>query len=311
MKRSIVFGSDELEPLVPLAQRAEAAGFSRVWTTEYVGRDAIARAIAVALATEKIEVGTGIAYAFTRSPLAMAALAADVQRLSNGRFALGLGSGTRGVRRWYGVENFSPAGTAMERYAEAVRAGIDLEHPPTLHAAALNPTMGRLAARAYDGVLLHPIALARVHLRERLLPAVRRGSEQAQVAAWVITSIADDAAEAVHAAKSQIAFYLSTPSYASVVQGTPWEHVAGDVREAYDASERKAPWTELASLVPDEVVAELALAGTPAQVREQFEALERELAGDGIAELVLQPPIEGFEQACGRIIDHLATGVRT
>ncbi|MGH9000604.1 MAG: LLM class flavin-dependent oxidoreductase, partial [Acidimicrobiia bacterium] len=89
LRRSLVFATDALEPLSELGRAAEQAGFDRVWTTEYPGRDAVARALAIGLATGRIGIGTGITYAFTRPPLAMAALAADVQRLCGGRFALG------------------------------------------------------------------------------------------------------------------------------------------------------------------------------------------------------------------------------
>src|SRR5262249_32706857 len=93
LRRSIVFATDALDPVIELAQNAEKAGFQRVWTTEYPHRDAVLRALAIALRTKSIGVGTGIAYAFTRLPLAMAAMSADVQRLSGGRFTLGVGAG--------------------------------------------------------------------------------------------------------------------------------------------------------------------------------------------------------------------------
>ncbi|MGH9281602.1 MAG: LLM class flavin-dependent oxidoreductase, partial [Acidimicrobiales bacterium] len=121
LRRSLVFATDALEPLVELARAAEEAGFARVWTTEYPGRDAVARALAIALGTQRIGVGTGIAYAFTRAPLAMAGLAADVQRLAGGRFALGLGAGTRGVRRWYGA-GFDPPAPRLAAYVEQLEA---------------------------------------------------------------------------------------------------------------------------------------------------------------------------------------------
>jgi hypothetical protein len=59
LRRSLVFATEQLEPLVDLSRRAEAAGLDRVWTTEYVNRDSIARALTVALGTETIEVAPG------------------------------------------------------------------------------------------------------------------------------------------------------------------------------------------------------------------------------------------------------------
>ena len=295
MRRGLVFATDALEPLAELARQAERAGFDRVWTTEYVHRDAIARALGIALGTSRIEVGTGIAYAFSRVPLAMAAIAADVQRMSGGRFALGISPGTRGVRRWYGAE-FDPPAPRLAEYVGAVRAAWDddprLDAPPPLFAAALNPIMSRTVARTCDGALLHPLALARVHLHERLLPALREGAEGRtgafQIAAWSVTSIDADEQRARDRGRAQLAFYLSTPSYRTIAEGTDWEHVPEAVRTAYDDSGRRAPWSELAALIPETLLDELVLSGTPDQVRAKAERLEAELAEVGVTELVFQ-----------------------
>jgi alkanesulfonate monooxygenase SsuD/methylene tetrahydromethanopterin reductase-like flavin-dependent oxidoreductase (luciferase family) len=297
MRRGLVFATDEIEPLAELARSAERGGLDRVWTTEYVGRDAVARALGVVLATEQIEVATGIAYAFARVPLAMAGLAADVQRYAGGRFALGISSGTRGVRRWYGAE-FEPPAPRIAAYVEALREAWgkmpDLETAPPIYAAALNPAMTRTVARSCDGALLHALALGRTHLRERVLPALQEGIEQRQdgrtleIAAWCITSIDEDEELARELAKRQLAFYLSTPSYGTVAAGTSWESVAAAVREAFEESGRKAEWSELSSLVPDEVVDELTISGTPATAGEHAAALEDELAELGVTELVFQ-----------------------
>ena len=297
MRRGLVFATDEIQPLAELARAAERGGLDRVWTTEYVGRDAVARALGVALATERIEVATGIAYAFTSVPLGMAALAADAQRFAGGRFALGISSGTRGVRRWFDAE-FEPPAPRIAAYVDALRQAWakmpDLETPPPIYAAALNPAMTRTVARSCDGALLHALALGRTHLHERVLPALREGIAQRQgdrpleIAAWCITSIDEDEELARELARRQLAFYLSTPSYGTVAAGTSWEGVAEAVRVAFDESGRKAEWSELSSLVPDEVVEELTISGTPAAARQQAAALEAELAELGVTELVFQ-----------------------
>jgi len=297
LRRSVVFATDELEPLVGLARGAEAAGLDRVWTTEYVGRDALARSLYIALATERIGVATGIAYAFSRSPLGMAATAADVHRLSGGRFGLGISSGTRGVRRWYGAE-FEPPATRIAEYADALRQAWarnpDLPTPPPIYAAALNPAMTRAVARSCDGALLHALALSRVHLEERVLPALRTGYGRREdggafeIAAWCITAIDEDEERAREMARRQLAFYLSTPSYKTVTAGTDWESVADAIRDGFEESGRKAAWGELSGLIPDAVVDELTIAGTPVGARRKAAALEAELRQIGVTEIVFQ-----------------------
>ena len=321
LPRSIVFSTDLLEPLVDLSRKAEAAGFHRVWTTEYPHRDAIVRALAIAMRTERIGVATGISYAFSRSPLALASMAADVQRLAGGRFALGLGPGTRGVRRWYGAD-FDPPAAKLLDCADAVRQAwqrnADLADPPPLYASALGATIGRRVASAFDGVLLHPLALSPAHLQERLLPAIRQGAadrEMPRIVAWCITSVDPDSERARERARSQLAFYFSTPSYAAVAQGAEWQDVPLRVQEAFrsDTSQR---WSDLAHLIPDGMLDDLTLSGTPAEVAAKATVLAQDLARAGVAEIAFAAAgadvdSEEFTFSCGQIVDALAETAST
>ena len=319
--RSVVFATDLLEPLVPLARQAEAAGFHRVWTAELPGRDAVVRALAIGLATERIGVGTGIAYAFTRPPLAMAAEAMDVQRLIGGRFLLGLGTGTSGVRRRYGVD-FNPPARRFESYVAELRAAwARISEPgwpavPPVYGAGMGTTMLRAVARSSDGVLLHPLARARTHLNERVLPALAAGRGSADGAppgltAWAMVSIAADEGEARARAKRHVAFYLATPSYKPVLEGSPWLAVADDVQAAYLAAKPKVDWRWMEHLIPDDLVDHVALAGTAKMVAARAVSLEAELEECGVDEIAFQTVgvgLSGDEMAynCEAIIAALA-----
>ena len=123
MRLSIVLATSEYLGMVPLVQRAESLGFSRIWTTETPTRDALVRALVLGLQTERIGWASGIAYAFTRLPLALAATAADVNTALGGRFSLGLGAGTRGMRRnWFGIDDFNQPASRLGEYAALMRA---------------------------------------------------------------------------------------------------------------------------------------------------------------------------------------------
>ena len=64
---------------------------------------------AVAASTSRIGLGTGIALAFVRSPVALALEALDLDALTGGRFTLGLGTGVKTLNeQWHGVTNFGP-----------------------------------------------------------------------------------------------------------------------------------------------------------------------------------------------------------
>jgi alkanesulfonate monooxygenase SsuD/methylene tetrahydromethanopterin reductase-like flavin-dependent oxidoreductase (luciferase family) len=316
LRRAIVFATDALEPVLDLAERAERHGFDRVWTTEYVGRDAVARALAVAMRTSRIEVGTGVAYAFARLPLAMAALASDVQKLSHGRFGLGLTPGTRGVRRWYGADFEPPATKLVEYVAELRRVWAeDASYVAApVFAPAFNPVMTRHAAGTCDGLLLHPLAAGQTHLTERVLPAVARGAAEREggpaLVAWQVTSIHADEEIARERARAQLAFYFSTPSYAPVVAGTRWEDVPEVVQKAFGAQPGPPDWRGVGRVLPDDLVDEFALVGTPSSIQARADALEHRLAEQGINEIGFQTVGAGLDDGdvaanCELMIDLL------
>ena len=60
---------------VELAQRAEAAGLDAVFTVEFFNRHGYVPCAAIAQATERVKIGTGIANAFIRTPLLHASAA--------------------------------------------------------------------------------------------------------------------------------------------------------------------------------------------------------------------------------------------
>src|ERR687893_1501576 len=72
------------------ARAAENLGFAGLWTSE-TRHDAFLPLAIAANETERIELGTAVAIAFSRSPMEVAQTAWDLQDLSGGRFILGLG----------------------------------------------------------------------------------------------------------------------------------------------------------------------------------------------------------------------------
>lgn len=312
MRRSIVFATPELMSLVPVAVAAEDRGFHRVWTTENPGRDAMIRALVFGQHTSRIGVATGITYAFTRAPLAMAAAAADINDALGGRFALGLGAGTQGMRvRWYDVPDFDRPATRLSEYADLLRTAwtssgalsfkgefYNASYPEAdgarmsvpLWGSGINPAMLRAAARSFDGVALHPIGSNLAYLREVVAPALAEGSvhrsDPVELALWRIVSIHEDGDVARARARKSLAFYFSTPSYGTVADVAGWGAVAERVRDAYKDS--GPSWSEHAQLVPEEMVDDFCLAGTPDEVRSAWAAQQADMAETGATEVVFQ-----------------------
>lgn len=312
MKTSVVFAVPDFLPIVELSQQAEALGYDRVWTTETPGRDALIRAVTIALRTRTIEVATGIAYAFTRAPLAMAASAADAYVAAGGRFSLGIGAGTQGMRsRWYGIEDFDRPATRLGEYAQALRqawnstqefsfagdfyrgraAPLDGARPAVpLWGSGLNRVMLTVAARHFDGVAVHALAAAHPYFDAVVMPALRDGragqDSALSIAVWQMTSADDDAEQARQRGRRALAFYFSTPSYGSVAEATGWSDVAERIRTGYRESGPR--WDDLGALIPEDMLDEFCLVGTPGELRERWPDVQRHYAERGATELVLQ-----------------------
>ncbi len=291
------------EPDTPLSisefaarsRQAEDIGFDAVLVEET--KDDPYQLLALgAAATSTIGIGTSVAMAFPRSPTITAMSAWSLQKLSRGRFVLGLGSQVRGhVRRRFGMEWHPPA-PWMRDYVGAVRAvwrtwqtgeplrfdsehyNLNLmvplfdpgpiEHPDIpIHIAAIGPNMCAVAGEVADGVRLHPICTERF-IDERVKPALasgaaRVGRDPSAVEVCMkplIGTAADDRTLdlVTDTVRARVGFYLSTPAYRRVFELHDW----GDLADRAAVSSKSGRWDELAAMVPDEVLHTVATIGT-------------------------------------------------
>ncbi|HUZ24957.1 MAG TPA: LLM class flavin-dependent oxidoreductase [Streptosporangiaceae bacterium] len=344
MRLSMVFaGSAPIPVQQKLAAQAEEAGLCRLWTTESQGSDGLLRAMAIGLATSRILIGTGIAYTFPRVPLHAAGAAADLAETLGGRFTFGLGAGTKGIRRRYGLVEDHPAPRFAE-YVQLLRGALTSEggfefegrfysaRAPSLsfnageatrraieiYGSGVNRIILETTAQYCDGVAIHPLAGIRPYFDEVTAPALERGSARADwrpgklaTALWYICSVHDDPVIARERAAMILAFYFSTPSYATPLQGTRWEQTGEKLREAFRTAGYPTPWDELARLVPGEMIEDICLVGTAQEVRRKIDILIKDLEPMGIDELVLEPTSHGgiteFIESCTGIIAAAAT----
>jgi len=182
------------------AQLLEQLGYDGI-VFEETKDDPFVLVTLAAQATTRLKLGTAVAIAFPRSPTITALSAWTLQKLSRGRFTLGLGSQVKGhIERRYGM-TWSAAGPWMREYIQAIRAiweswqnGTPLnfagqhyklslivplfnpgsiEHPRIpIHLAAVNPYMCRVAGEVADGLRPHPVCTPK-YIREVMLPAVQ------------------------------------------------------------------------------------------------------------------------------------------
>jgi probable F420-dependent oxidoreductase len=249
-----------------------------------------------AAATSTVGIGTSVAMAFPRSPTITAMSAWSLQKLSDGRFTLGLGSQVRGhIRRRFGMEWHAPA-PWMRDYVHAMKAVWNtwqtgeqlqfesehynlslmvplfdpgpIEHPHIpVHIAAIGPNMCAVAGEVAEGVRLHPVCTPRF-IAEMVLPAVAKGAERAgrdvadvEVCLKPLIGSAPDEATLAGVAETvgaRVAFYLSTPAYRRAFDVLDW----GDRADRAATLSKGQRWEELARVVDDEMLHTVATIGT-------------------------------------------------
>jgi len=316
MRKSLVLVLDPIQDLVEYARKAEAGGFDAVWLTDFNNRSAFVRMAAAGQATDRIGIGSGIAYAFGRSPVYTASAVADIDEITNGRTILGLGTGTKRMQEsWYSFKFESPAPKAVEviqilRSLWSAQQGrpfkyegrffniaIDLYLRPGLvrsdipiYLAGVNRHMLRAAGKVADGLVGHPL-YSRRYLAEAVRPAVEEGlnagkreRDSFDLAGYVITSISDDPEQAREEARRQIGFYATTRTYDAILDLHGWEAEKKGIRAAFRSFDLPA----MTAAVSDDMLDQIAITGTPADV-------EKQLAGyQGLLDhVLLYPPSVG------------------
>ncbi|HKS91046.1 MAG TPA: LLM class flavin-dependent oxidoreductase [Tepidiformaceae bacterium] len=119
---SVGFGGnpEQNKAIIERVKVAEEVGVETVFTAETWGRDQFSLLTQLALATSKINIGTGIAPVYGRSPAVLAMTAATLDELSGGRVVLGLGtSGARVIEHWHGIKFSKPIQRTKE-YVEII-----------------------------------------------------------------------------------------------------------------------------------------------------------------------------------------------
>lgn len=160
---------------VTLAQAAEAAGFHQFWVSnDLFLRSNLAILPAVAQATSRIEIGTGILNPYTTHPAEMAMFAATMDELSGNRFNLGIAAGAGSFLDWIGLEQTRPLAAvresvlAMRSLLRGEQAALDgawmqwteqaylrfaAPRATPIYIGAMGPKMLHLAGQVADGVL--------------------------------------------------------------------------------------------------------------------------------------------------------------
>ncbi|NBC23034.1 MAG: TIGR03617 family F420-dependent LLM class oxidoreductase [Gammaproteobacteria bacterium] len=293
----------ELDKVGAQAQELEEMGYSGILTAE-TAHDPFFPLLVAAQHTQRVDLMTSIAVAFSRSPMTLANIGHDLNAASKGRFVLGLGSQIKPhITKRFSMPWSSPA-KRMREFILAMRAiwanwheGKPLEFtgefythtlmtpfftptdtqygPPRVFLAAVGPLMTEVAGEVADGVIIHAFSTEK-YLRETTLPALERGFAKAgksradfeiSYPVFVVTGKNDqELEEAATATKRQIAFYGSTPAYKPVLESIG----AGDLQGELNRMSKQGRWEEMGTLITDDILNEFAVSGPPDSIPAQI-----------------------------------------
>src|SRR5215211_7268279 len=288
-----------LPGIVEVGRAAEELGFAGLWTSETKHDSFLPLAVA-ANSTRRLDLGTSIAIAFSRSPMTTAQVAWDLQDLSGGRFILGLGTQVKAhIQRRFSMPWDKPA-SRLRDYVLALRAIWEsfqtegplnyegefyrhtlmtpffnpgpIEHPEVpIYIAGVNTRLAKLAGELCDGFHVHPFHSVE-YVRRTVIPAIAEGARQADrdrgqvtlaTSAFVITGENEErATEQRESVRAQISFYASTPTYLTVLEAHGWQ----DVGEELGKLARDKRWNEMPRLVTDEMLGAFAVEAAPDEI---------------------------------------------
>jgi len=257
------------------------AGYTDLWSTEAAGADAFSPLLLAAAWEPRLRVGTGIASVFSRGPALLAQTAAALADAAPGRALIGIGASSPVfVTNWNSIAYASPyqrvadtlavlrsalAGERVDFVGKTMTVrGLRLERPPSvvppIVLAALREGMIRLAARAADGLMVNWLSAADV----RKVAAIYGDAGGSGLIVDRIMVCPNPNARQVRAAvKSLVARYLSVPGYVEFQKWLGRGDVLAPMWAAWEAGDR----TAAAAAVPDELVDELVVHGTPEDCR--------------------------------------------
>jgi len=260
-----------------LARRAEAAGYTDLWSGETAGPDGFTPLALCATWTDRARLGTGVVGVFTRGPALLAQQAAAMADASGGRFVLGIGASSDRIVEGWNRMAFDKPLTKMEETVEFLQAafagertstGFKLEQPPAepppIVLAALRGKMLRLAVEKAAGAFTNFLPLT-------ALPQVAGQLEGAPSGFELLCRffcLPGERSEVEPLARFMFASYITVPVYEAFFRWLGYGDRIDEMVAAWKAKDREtavaaAPW---------EVIEDTFIFGRPEEMRERLEA---------------------------------------
>ncbi|HYH61483.1 MAG TPA: LLM class flavin-dependent oxidoreductase [Solirubrobacterales bacterium] len=258
-----------------LVKRAEAAGYTDLWSGETAGPDGFTPLAFAAARAESVRVGTGVVGVFQRGPALLAQQAAAMAEATGGRFALGIGaSSDRIVEGWNGIPFEKPYSKVAETVefldvaltGERTPNGFKLESKPQheipVILAALRGRMLRLAVERAQGAFTNFLPISG-------LPKVAEGIEGAPNGFELLCRffcIPGAREEVEPIARFMFSSYITVPVYEAFYRWLGHGDAIDPMVEAWQAKDRQ----KAAAEAPWELIDEMFIFGDPDEMHERL-----------------------------------------
>jgi probable F420-dependent oxidoreductase len=260
-----------------LYKRAEAAGYTDLWSGETNGPDGFSPLVLGAAWTEQVRLGTGVVGVMQRGRALLAQEAAALADASGGRFALGIGaSSDRIIEGWNAMPFEKPLSKMSETIdflrtalsGERADGGFKLERAPEepvpIIVAALRGKMLKLAVEKGDGAFTNFLPLEG-------LPKVAAQLEGAPDGFELLCRffcLPGEREQVEPLARFMFSSYITVPVYEAFYRWLGYGEKIDPMVEAWNAKDRQ----KAAAEAPWELIEEMFIFGEPARMKERLNA---------------------------------------
>ncbi|MEM2096325.1 MAG: LLM class flavin-dependent oxidoreductase [Candidatus Caldarchaeum sp.] len=268
------------------ARLAEKNGFNSIWQGESrTSRDSTISIAALATATKRIKLGTGVLHTWTRNVVTLATTFTTLDELTDGRACLGIGVLWEPMASKIGVVRRKPL-KAMREHVIVLKKlfkgeevffqgefvnvrGVRLERVPKnvpVYVGATGFKMMELAGEIADGVLLNYLVSHEYNRKalEHISAGARRSGrklEDIDRPQLLAVAFSNDLEKAYSKGRLMVAEYLAMEPHIAKASGVP-EKITEEIRAATGGWPTTAEkLAEAVHLVPDKLVAKLMAVG--------------------------------------------------
>ena len=249
---------------IEVAREIEHRGFPGIFGPSL--GDSLSLCTAIAMATERVQIGTSITPIYTRNVADFAGTAAFLHEISSGRFRFGVGVSHAPAMDRLGIKQGKPLAD-MRQFVADLHAVPRVGDLPPIVLATLRDRMIRLAEEIGQGMVFANGARSHMnHSLSQLSDAAREGDFF--IGNMIPTCINEDIEAAKAVNRRTLTSYALLPNYRNYWKEAGYEEEMTAVENAVADKD----FDRVPECLSDRWLADTTLFGTPGQVREGIEA---------------------------------------